>query len=273
MWHFMVPVMDDVTDVLLLAGTFGSGQEFLWWTCLCVLTVAEGDRLCVLLLLLVSTLWLVLMTVAWLCCSCFSVLAYREAEHVSVDDVLAIMESLLLGQEVDRRNAGSLFLDAVSWVVLGSRARSSDFMSALGLAGRGPARLEEENGRGLRAIDELIRHHPFRLLGELLFSCPYGHRIAGRGGDAARTAEAMTKAVGETLVVDTLFLALGVATSGWDGTFTGVAGASALFSILELVSELQYYVHHAVGYMDDIHAGSSEEFEWPPDEEDARERL
>ena len=55
----------------------------------------------------------------------------------------------------------------------------------------------------------------------------------------------MVRAVGETLCVDPLFLALSVVTGGWDDNLTGFAMVSALFSILELVTELQYYVNEA----------------------------
>lgn len=44
----------------------------------------------------------------------------------------------------------------------------------------------------------------------------------------------MIRAVGETLVVNMLFLALGVTMSSYDGDFSDVTGLSALFSILQL---------------------------------------
>ena len=55
----------------------------------------------------------------------------------------------------------------------------------------------------------------------------------------------MVRAVGETLCVDPLFLALSVVTGGWDENFTGLAMFSAVFSTLELVTEFQYYVAEA----------------------------
>lgn len=55
----------------------------------------------------------------------------------------------------------------------------------------------------------------------------------------------MIRAVGETLVVDTLFLVFSVMSGGWDDNFAGVAGISALFSVLELLTELHYYVAEA----------------------------
>lgn len=55
----------------------------------------------------------------------------------------------------------------------------------------------------------------------------------------------MVRAVGETLWVDPLFLALSAVAGGWDDNVTGLAVFSALFSLLELVTELQYYVTEA----------------------------
>eukprot|EP00752_Nemacystus_decipiens_P001344 g1333.t1 len=54
-----------------------------------------------------------------------------------------------------------------------------------------------------------------------------------------------TFGVGETLWVDPLFLALSVVTGGWDDNIAGLTAFSALFSVLELVTELQYYVTEA----------------------------
>lgn len=51
--------------------------------------------------------------------------------------------------------------------------------------------------------------------------------------------------LGETLWVHPLFLALSVATGGWDDNVVGLTLLSALFSVLELVTELQYYVTEA----------------------------
>ncbi|CAN0560501.1 unnamed protein product [Ectocarpus sp. 12 AP-2014] len=56
----------------------------------------------------------------------------------------------------------------------------------------------------------------------------------------------MVRSVGETLVVDPLFLALSaVSRGGWDGSLSGIAGISALFSALQLLTELRYYVKRA----------------------------
>lgn len=55
----------------------------------------------------------------------------------------------------------------------------------------------------------------------------------------------MVRAVGETLWVDPLFLALSAVTGGWDDNVMGLPVFSALFSALELVTELQYFVTEA----------------------------
>lgn len=48
------------------------------------------------------------------------------------------------------------------------------------------------------------------------------------------------RAVGETIIVDPVFFLLSVFTEGLDGGLTGFAGVSALFSVLELLTELHY---------------------------------
>ncbi|CAM9430483.1 unnamed protein product [Hapterophycus canaliculatus] len=105
-------------------------------------------------------------------------------------------------------------------------------------------------GVGFGAIDKWVSLHPFRFLGKMLF----GARFALKGGDEgeSRRAGVMIRAVGETLVVDSFFLALSVVSEGWDGNLTGVAGFSALFSILELLTELQYYVAEAGAVLEPV---------------------
>lgn len=256
MWHLMVPVMDDVTSVLLLVYASGSGQGGLWWACLCALAVAGADRLYVLLLVAALPLWLSFASTKRFCRRCYDGVTLSPAEHPGAGDVLRVLEFLPLGQRVDRESPGRSVFEAILWALLGSRARCSDLIPSEStrmpsLSRREPPRSEGQAGGGARVMDKLVTHHPFRLLGELLFTCPYGHRLAGDGRNASRRTEAMTRAVGETLVVDALSLALSVVTSGWDGIFTGVAGVSALFSLLELAGELQYYVNHAAIYMEE----------------------
>ena len=54
------------------------------------------------------------------------------------------------------------------------------------------------------------------------------------------------------MVVDSLFLALSVVSGGWDENLTGVVVFSAIFSILELVTELQYYVAEAGAVLEPV---------------------
>lgn len=247
LWHFVIPVLDDITDVVLLSQTYNVVHEGLWWTCLAVMLVAEVERLYLLLIpLCFGAVWVmnILLTGAE------AIIHVLKCTPHDVGWVLGSeplrLDFLNFGQEYDDVK---LQFDLFSWVLFGSRARSSDLMSHVGLADQDPARVNQERGRGLRAIDVLVRHHPFSYLGEVIFWYPYGHHIPGQEGDASRRDVAMTRAVGETLVVDTLFLVLGVAASGWDENLTGLAGVSAVFSIVELVSELQYYAGIAVRSM------------------------
>lgn len=54
----------------------------------------------------------------------------------------------------------------------------------------------------------------------------------------------MLRAVGETLVVDSLFLALSLSSETWDDGVT-IGVVSLIFSVLELLTELQYYAAEA----------------------------
>ncbi|CAM9695974.1 unnamed protein product, partial [Scytosiphon promiscuus] len=61
-----------------------------------------------------------------------------------------------------------------------------------------------------------------------------------------RRARVLVRAVGETLVLDGLFLALSaVSGGGWNGSLASIAGISAVFSVLQLLTELRYYVKEA----------------------------
>eukprot|EP00903_Cladosiphon_okamuranus_P014156 g13155.t1 len=210
-----------------------------------------------------------------------------------------------------------MFLDALLWALVGSRARCSRFWEGLGwsLNARGTSPGGSGGGGGggrLVAftfgdvVDTWVGYHPFSWLGKAVFGrlgCPRrfycwssgegkGCCTLGRGrssssssrndarnhgGDDASSSEAsdnsddnsgsrsgeggqgdissssrrrrgqvLVRAVGETLVVDGLSLALSaVARGGWNGSLTGIAGVSALFSALQLLTELRYYVTEA----------------------------
>lgn len=242
-WPFLLPIVDDITDILLLWETSDTDIAGLWWVCLFAVVIANADRVYVFaLVMLVALLYPFLVA---------SPLSDGVDYSGGILQWLRVMNN---GQDLDPsvKSLKWLLLDGISWVVLGSRARSSDLMSSLGLAGEAPARVAEDAGLGLRAIDVLVHHHPFRHFGEVLFAYPYGHRIPRQQfGGATRRAEVMVRAVGETLTVDPLFLALSIVTSGWDGDFTGVVGLSALSSLLELVTELQYYAASALTFLEE----------------------
>lgn len=68
-----------------------------------------------------------------------------------------------------------------------------------------------------------------------------------------RRARVLIRSVGETLVVDPLFLALSaVSRGGWDGSLAGIAGISAVFSALQLLTELRYYVKEASAVLEPV---------------------
>lgn len=245
-WHFFVPVIDDVTDVLLLWQTWQKAPAALWWACFSAAVLADADRVYVLLYVLVSSTLLPFVAL-------FEYLPF-DAPLVFLDLLVRCLTSLNCGQDIDYASDGLIWLvlDGISWALLGSRARSTDLMSSVGLAGDAPAREAADAGLGLRAIDRLVHYHPFRYLGEMIFRYPYGHRIRGhQNGSETRRAEVMVRAVGETLVVDPLFLVLGILTSGWGDNSSGLSGISAIFSILELVTELQYYITTASSFMEE----------------------
>lgn len=230
LWHFSLPVLDDVTDLWLLWVTFGGSHGGLWWTCLCVFVIADVERAYTAFFFVTLLLSLVLYVVTD---GCF--------------DFSDVGLSFLAGQRVNLSKPWHLLLDSLLWTLFGSRARSSPFMRTFGLAGDSSGQALQQAGLGLHAIDVIVFHHPFRYFGELVMSFPRGHRrdeVAMRNV-VHRRKISMVRAVGETLWVDPLFLALSVVTGGWDGSATGLVVLSALFSVLELVTELQYYVTEA----------------------------
>ncbi|CAN0297127.1 unnamed protein product [Ectocarpus sp. 8 AP-2014] len=116
-------------------------------------------------------------------------------------------------------------------------------MKFCGMAGNTPVDQFEQSGFGLSLIDRIVHHHPYSALGRALFSCPHGHHLL-RSDMATRRSGVMLRAVGETLVVDSLFLALSLSSETFeDGVSIGIV--SLIFSLLELVTELQHYLAEA----------------------------
>lgn len=231
LWHFCLPVLDDATDLWLLVDTFGGSHRGLWWTCLCVFVVADIERFYTAFFFVALAFRTALIPVDYCCCGSY------ESEVLSV----------FAGQPVHLLKPRWLLLDSLLWTLFGSRARSSPLMRTFGMAGESSVQAMQESGLGVHAIDVLVFFHPFRYFGEFVMSFPRGHRReeVARRNVAHRRKVSMVRAVGETLCVDPLFLVLSAVTAGWDDNVTGLAVVSALFSVLELVTELQYYVTEA----------------------------
>lgn len=103
----------------------------------------------------------------------------------------------------------------------------------------------QETGLALHAMDVMVFFDPLRYFGDfVMMSFPCGHRReeTTRRNVAQRRKVSMVRAVGDTLCVDPLFPVTSVVTAGWDDNVMGLVLFSALFSVLELVTELQYSV-------------------------------
>lgn len=248
LWHFLVPIFDDITDVLLLLATF-ENRGGLWWACCGSFVLADVERV----LLLLITLSLVL------CWVPFALLGTNESRGERMKVVLKILNGwhdLHLEPVVVRRDDAGVavwghspaalrwpVLDGFMWALVGSRSKSSLLMRFCGMEGNTPVDALEQSGFGLSLIDRIVYHHPYSILGRALFSCPYRHHLPGPDM-ATRRSGVMLRAVGETLVVDSLFLALSVSPEAWkNGVSIGVL--SLIFSVLELLTELQYYAAEA----------------------------
>lgn len=231
LWHFMVPVLDDISDVWLLVHTAQGGFRGLWWTCLCVFVFADIDRVYTAFFSAAMTLRMIFHTA--LCRRCGGV-----SETLSF---------LACGTRVELNRPWWVLLDSVLWTICGSRARSTTIMQMYGMAGESTMEQMRIDGLGVHAIDEIIFWHPFRFLGEFALTfpaCPKTEQMA-RQGVAHRRTVVLTRAIGETLCVDILFLVLSVVAGSSEDNVTGVVTFSALFSVLELITELQYYVMEA----------------------------
>ena len=239
LWHFLIPIFDDVTDVILLVATV-EDRGALWWACVGAFVVADVERV----VLLLVALCLVL------CWIPFALVDRRSRErlfHVP----LKVLNGWHHLQLEENRFVGSPsscalrwpILDAVTWAVIGSRSKSSSLMRLCGLQGDTPIDTLERSGFGLSLIDKIVKYHPYSIIGGAIFSCPHGHRLPG-DGTATRRSGVMLRAVGETLVVDSLFLALSLSTEPWEDGVS-IAVYSLMFSVLELLTELQHYAAEA----------------------------
>lgn len=227
----MVPVLDDISDVWLLVHTAQGGFRGLWWTCLCVFVFADIDRVYTAFFSAAMTLRMMFYTA--LCRRCGGV-----SETLSF---------FACGTRVELNRPWWVLLDSVLWTICGSRARSTTIMQMYGMAGESTMEQMRIDGLGVHAIDEIIFWHPFRFLGEFVLTfpdCPKTEEMA-RQSVAHRRTVVLTRAIGKTLCVDILFLVLSVVAGSFEDNVTGVVAFSALFSVLELITELQYYVMEA----------------------------
>lgn len=247
LWHFLLPVIDDITDVFLLSATFND-RGGLWWACCSAFVLADVERV----LLFLVTLLLVL------CWVPFALLGTNESRgdrfkvaskalngwhDLHLEPVFIRYDGL---ERVWGHRPSALrwpILDGVLWVVVGPRSKSSPLMSSCGMAGNTRVDVLERSGFGLSVIDRIVDIHPYRILGSALFYWPHRHHLPS-SDTTTRRPGVMLRAVGETLVVDSLFLALSLSAETWeDGVSIGVV--SLIFSVLELLTELQYYVAEA----------------------------
>ncbi|CAN0516446.1 unnamed protein product [Ectocarpus sp. 12 AP-2014] len=130
LWHFLLPVIDDVTDVLLLSATL-EDRGGLWWACFGAFVLADVERV----LMLLITFLLVL------CWVPFALLGTNESTGERFKVALKILngwqdlhlEPVLIRFD-DRGLAvwGTLpsaliwpILDGFLWAVGGSRSKSS----------------------------------------------------------------------------------------------------------------------------------------------------
>lgn len=96
----------------------------------------------------------------------------------------------------------------------------------------------------------------------------WGFKLKGSDATVTRRAGVMIRAVGETIVVDPLFFLLSVFTGGLDGGLTGFAGVSALFSVLELLTEMQYYAEESAAQLEPASSPANDDARRAPASDD-----
>jgi len=133
LWHFLIPIFDDITDVILLFATFDD-RRGLWWACSAAFVLADAERV---LLLLVT----LLLALCWIP---FALLGTVESRGERFKLVLKVLngwhdlplEPVYVGN--DHRGfavwgvRGSALrwpiLDGFLWAFVGSRSKSSALM-------------------------------------------------------------------------------------------------------------------------------------------------
>ena len=238
-WRFLLPIFDDITNVLVLIENFAD-RGGLWWACCGAFVLAGVERV----LLLLITLLLVLLWVP------FALLGTDESRNERFKVALKFLngchdlelETFVLRTDdrgldvwgVSRSALRWPIFDGFMWVVVGSRSKWRSLMRSYRMAGGTVDRLVQ-SGYGLSLIDRIIHHHPYSMLGRALYSCPHGCQLSG-SDVTTRRSWVMLRAVGETLVVDSLFLSLALSSETW---------YSLIFSVVEVLMELQYFLSEA----------------------------
>lgn len=222
LWHFLLPIFDDVTNMILLVKTF-ENLGGLWWVCCSAFALADVDRV----LLPLVTLVLVLLP-------CFLLGTDEPSERFRM--------TVNLNLESSHFNVWPI-LDGFLRAMVGSRSELRSSRSLCGMARDLPVNRSEQSGFGLRLIDRIVGKHPYSILGLALFSFPHGHHLPGFNESTLRSWM-MLRAVGQTLVVDSLFLALSLYSVTWENGVS-IEMLSLMFSVLALLTELQYYVSEA----------------------------
>ncbi|CAM9471341.1 unnamed protein product [Ectocarpus sp. 8 AP-2014] len=246
LWHTAVPVVDDYTDFALLWTTRDAPGP-VWWLCIFMVVLADVERLWFLATLCMTFCSAVVLFPSFVC-ECF---------FGTQGDILGtIFARLNCNHDVRHGTLRGRLLDTFLWALIGSRGRCTPIFSLLGLSGNATKGQIDDAGVGFSAIDEWVARHPFRWLGMNVFR---GFELKGSSSTVTRRAEVMVRAVGETIVVDPLFLLLSFLNGGLDGGLTGFAGVSALFSILELLTELQYYVEESAKHLQPVSSPVSDD--------------
>lgn len=148
-WHVVVPVVDDVTDVLLLISTADFASP-VWWICLMALVVADVERLW-----LLFALCLIIALLPFLCCHdvmCSS--ACRTAAR--------LFARLNCRGNAPPHTFCRRLKDAFLWVVVGSRSRCSPLWRVVGMSLDAKVEEADRAGVGFGAIDKWVARQPFQ---------------------------------------------------------------------------------------------------------------
>ncbi|CAM9610732.1 unnamed protein product [Scytosiphon promiscuus] len=173
LWHFLVPILDDVTDLILLMATF-EDRGGLWRACWAAFVLADVERV---LLSLVT--WLLVL--GWIPFALVGDNATRGERFGPLLTVLNGGRHLRLEEVypmgVQRWGNPSYalrwpILDGFLWGVVGSRSKSSALMRLWGMEGNTSVQSLEQSGFGLSLINRIVDHHPYSTPGRIIFFFP-----------------------------------------------------------------------------------------------------